>query len=41
MKLKYIFNDYRTIENTIKEKKNISIFPNSGIILSGIIEELK
>ena len=41
MKLKYIFNDYKTLENTIKEKKNISIFPNSGIILSGIIEELK
>jgi transcription-repair coupling factor (superfamily II helicase) len=41
MKLRYIFNDYRRIESAIKEYPGISIFPNSGIILSCITEELK
>ena len=41
MQLKYILNDYQKIENAIKERKHISVFPNSGIILSGIVECLK
>lgn len=41
MKLKYIFNDHKTIEDSIKDRNNISIFPNTGIILSCIVNELK